>query len=114
LISAASSRPSRPSITRVAASLRDASLIVVGQHPSRWIDFVFGAQAGRLVASGKRSLAVQSAAEPFLAQQLQEHRFFGAEPFEFSPDTLSGPYLLLGQRPASDALAKRHATIDAA
>jgi phthiocerol/phenolphthiocerol synthesis type-I polyketide synthase C len=85
--------------SRLAA---DASLIVVGQHPSRWIDFVFGAQ--RAGWSQAESGRWQSSQRPshFWLQQLQEAGFSANEPFEFSPDTLSGPYLLLGQRSASD------------
>ncbi len=79
------------------------SLIVVGQHPARWIDFVFGAQAaGWSQPEGGRWLSSQRPSH-FWQQQLQVAGFSSSEPFEFSPDTLSGPYLLLGQLTESDA-----------
>jgi phthiocerol/phenolphthiocerol synthesis type-I polyketide synthase C len=79
------------------------SLIVIGQHPARWIDFVFGAQgAGWSQAESGRWLSSQRPSY-FWQQQLQVAGFSSSEPFEFSPDTLSGPYLLLGQLTESDA-----------
>jgi phthiocerol/phenolphthiocerol synthesis type-I polyketide synthase C len=55
--------------SRLAAG---GSLIVIGQHPARWIDFVFGAQRAGWSQRGKRSLAVQSAAELLLATTTAE------------------------------------------
>ena len=82
-----------------------ASLVVIGQHPSRWIDFVFGAQrAGWSEPESGRWLSNQRPSF-FWQQKMQEYGFAASEPFEFSPDTLSGPYLLLGQRTDSDASA---------
>lgn len=78
------------------------SLIVVGQHPSRWIDFVFGGQAtgwSRSESGGWRSNQRSSA---FWQRQLQAAGFSHDELFEFSPDTLSGPYLLHGQLTDAD------------
>ena len=74
-----------------------ASLIVVGQQPSRWIDFVFGAQrdgwshteSGRWISSQRPS--------SFWQRQLEDLGCRCADPCEFSPDTLSGPYLLLAE-----------------
>lgn len=73
------------------------SLIVIGQHPSRWIDFVFGGQRSNWsLAENGTWLSNQRTAQ-FWQQQLLHHDFCSAEIFELSPDTLSGPYLLLTQ-----------------
>lgn len=74
-----------------------ASLIVLGQHPSRWIDFVFGArrdgwsqsESGRWISSQRPG--------SFWQRQLQDLGCRCTDPCEFSPDTLSGPYLLLAE-----------------
>jgi len=85
------------------------SLIVLGQHPSRWIDFVFGARrAGWSQSEGGRWLSSQRP-RSFWQQQLEDLRCRCADPCEFSPDTLSGPYLLLAEvdddAPAPDLAA---------
>jgi phthiocerol/phenolphthiocerol synthesis type-I polyketide synthase C len=78
------------------------SLIVIGQHPARWIDFVFGARrAGWQRSPGEHWLSNQRSSF-YWQEQLKNIGFAGAELFEFSPDTLSGPYLLLGQNPESE------------
>ncbi|MEF8701863.1 MAG: type I polyketide synthase [Candidatus Accumulibacter sp. UW26] len=83
------------------------SLIVIGQHPARWVDFVFGArQAGWQRSPGERWLSNQRSSF-YWQEQLKNIGFADAELFEFSPDTLSGPYLLLGQRPESRQPAAR-------
>lgn len=78
-----------------------ASLLVVGQHPSRWMDFVFGAQHGnwQLADHGKWRSNHRSAS--FWQQRLQQSGFAATEIFELSADVLSGPYLMLC-RPAVD------------
>ncbi|HRQ96680.1 MAG TPA: SDR family NAD(P)-dependent oxidoreductase [Candidatus Accumulibacter phosphatis] len=74
-----------------------ASLIVLGQHPSRWIDFVFGARrAGWSQTEDGRWLSSQRPST-FWQQQLRDLGCRCPDPCEFSPDTLSGPYLLLGE-----------------
>ena len=78
------------------------SLIVVGQHPSRWIDVVFGAQRSGWSRSESGQWLSQQRPSLFWRQQLQEIGLVCPEPFEFSPDTFSGPYVLLGQLPASE------------
>ncbi|HRD93409.1 MAG TPA: SDR family NAD(P)-dependent oxidoreductase [Accumulibacter sp.] len=79
------------------------SLVVIGQHPSRWIDFVFGArQEGWSRQEGGSWLSGQRPSF-FWQQQLKESGFASCELFEFSPDTLSGPYLLLGKLNETDS-----------
>ncbi len=81
-----------------------ASLIVVGQHPSRWIDFVFGARQDGWSRSDGGDWRSTQRPSFFWQQQLEQSGFARCELFEFSPDTLSGPYLLLAQ------LAEEHGT----
>ena len=81
------------------------SLIVIGQHPSRWFDLVFGAQRAGWASSGDDRWLSGQRASAFWRAQIESIGFVFPEcpePFEFSPNTLSGPYLLLGRLPASD------------
>lgn len=73
------------------------SLIVIGQHPSRWIDFVFGAQRDNWSSSENGAWLSNQRTALFWQLQLQQQGFGDADLFELSPDTLSGPYLLLAQ-----------------
>ncbi len=73
------------------------SIIVIGQHPSRWIDFVFGGQRKQWFPSETGSWLSNQRASLFWQQQLQQLDLSSADIFELSPDTLSGPYLLLAQ-----------------
>lgn len=74
------------------------SLIVIGQHPSRWVDFVFGGQRNNWSSSADGTWLSNQRTAQFWQQQLQQPDFSSAEIFELSPDTLSGPYLLLARR----------------
>jgi len=80
-----------------------ASIVLLGQHPSRWIDFVFGGQADWWAESptGARSSRQQSAR--FWQRQLEQAGFASVGLLEFSPGTSSGPYLLTGQLDAVPA-----------
>ncbi len=75
-----------------------ASLLVVGQHPSRWIDFVFGARASAWTSDAHGDWLSNQRTCAFWQQHLQTLGLQCTEPYEFAPDTLSGPYLLLAQR----------------
>lgn len=81
------------------------SLVVIGQHISRWIDFVFGGQRKNWSPTEKGDWISNQRSVQFWQQQLQQFGFSGAELFELSPDTLSGPYLLLSQQSQSAQLA---------
>ncbi|MCD2512437.1 type I polyketide synthase [Comamonas endophytica] len=78
------------------------SLVVVGQHASRWIDFVFGAQQKNWSLTENGSWLSNQRPVQFWQQQLQQLGFADTDLFELSPDTLSGPYLLLS-RPSKPA-----------
>lgn len=73
------------------------SLIVIGQHPSRWIDFVFGAQRKNWSPLENGTWLSNQRTALFWQHQLQQLNFSSADIFELSPDTLSGPYFLLSQ-----------------
>jgi len=76
------------------------TLIVVGLHPSRWIDFVFGAQHRQPHPQDSGPWRSDQRPALFWQQQLQQLHFGPTTLLELSPDTLAGPYLLLAQ-PAS-------------
>ncbi len=77
------------------------TLVVIGQHPSRWVDFVFGGQHKYWTLTEDGTWQSNQRTARFWQQQLQQSHFSSAEIYELCPDTLSGPYLLLAQR--SDA-----------
>jgi len=75
----------------------NGSLIVIGQRPARWIDFVFGGQSSYWsLAENGAWLSNQQSAESW-KQQLQLQGFLSTKVLDLSPDTQSGSYLLIGQ-----------------
>lgn len=77
------------------------TLLVIGQHPSRWMDFVFGARNGHWTQSKQGKKLSNQRPAAYWQQVIQHPEFSRAEVFEFSPDTLSGPYLMLCERTAN-------------
>ena len=86
------------------------SLIVLGQHPARWADFVFGADPrwwgthwpqGSAVAT---RITRQVPAE-YWQQQLQSLGLDFVSMQEFSPGTASGPFMMLAGLAAPEAPA---------
>jgi acyl transferase domain-containing protein/NADPH:quinone reductase-like Zn-dependent oxidoreductase/acyl carrier protein len=73
------------------------SLIVIGHHPSRWVDFVFGPERKHWSQSENHSWLSNQCTALFWKEQLQHLFSSGIDLLELSPDTLSGPYLLLAQ-----------------
>lgn len=73
------------------------SLVVVGFHPSRWVDFLFGGQAAHWNFAGDGRHRSQQCSAQLWIQQVQQHQFGQVSLLELSPDTLSGPFLLLAQ-----------------
>ncbi len=71
------------------------SLIVIGQHPSHWGDFVFGAEHNHWSQSENRTWLSNQCTALFWKEQLSHLFSSGIDLLELSPDTLSGPYLLL-------------------
>lgn len=79
------------------------NLLLIAQQPARWLDFVFGAQAEHWLTTQDGNRVSNQRPIGFWQQQLQQCGFSEAEVFEFSPDTLSGPYLLLAGKPETDS-----------
>lgn len=73
------------------------SLLVIGQHPSRWIDFVFGAQRQHWTQAADGTWLSSQQSSLFWQEQLQQRGFARAELFDLSPGSLSGAYLLVAQ-----------------
>jgi acyl transferase domain-containing protein/NADPH:quinone reductase-like Zn-dependent oxidoreductase/NAD(P)-dependent dehydrogenase (short-subunit alcohol dehydrogenase family)/acyl carrier protein len=73
------------------------SLLLIGQHPSRWMDFVFGCQAKDTTDTSWHS--AQHSAQ-FWQQQLHAMDFINAEHLDLIPDAHAGPYLLIAQTAA--------------
>ncbi len=82
----------------------DGCVLFLAQHPSRWADFVFGGQKEwwHLASQGSPLSPLQPPL--FWQKQMEQIGFLNIECGELSPQTSSGPYLLLGQSPGSKAL----------
>ena len=73
------------------------SLVVVGLHPARWVDFLYGGQPGHWSFSEDAGRRSRQNGPQFWMQQLQQLQFANVSLLTFSADTLSGPYMLLAQ-----------------
>jgi len=87
------------------------TLLLCGQHPARWIDFVLGARRDWWVdgPAGARLSSQQPAA--FWAQRLEQLLGEPCDaPLEFAPDRLAGGYLLTARKPRQPAARPRAST----
>lgn len=75
------------------------ALVVLGQHPSRWLDFVYGAQRQHWLQSRNATWLSMLRPAQFWLDQLKQLGLEQLELLEFSPNTLSGPYLLVAGQP---------------
>jgi len=88
--------------TQVLNQARDCllpggSLVVTGMHPARWIDFLYGGlQQHWQFFDAESSRSRQNSAQ-FWMQELQNQQLTNITQVNFSSDTLSGPYMLVGQ-----------------
>ncbi len=74
-------------------------LIVIGQHPCRWIDFIFGGQNNHWTQKDDDEHYLSNhRTAAFWQHQLHHLNFTHSSIYSVSPETLSGPYLLLAQR----------------
>ncbi len=80
-----------------ACLTRGGSLIVLGMHPSRWADFVFGTEHKHWSRSKDHALLSNQCPASFWKQQLQQLGFSGSNLLELSSERFSGPYILLAQ-----------------
>ncbi len=74
----------------------NGSLLLIGCHSSRWVDFCFGGQADWWQGVTTTNSA-QQPGPAFWQERLGELGFAPGEICELSPETFSGPYLLAGQ-----------------
>lgn len=92
--------------------LPGGSLVVIGIHPARWIDFLYGGQPNHWNSSENGAPRSRQFSASFWMQQLQRLQLADISLLELSPDTLSGPYVLVAQS-ADDILPPVQAPIQA-
>lgn len=77
-------------------------LALLGQYPTRWTDFAFGAQADWWMAGPQHALSRQQAPS-FWAHELQRHGLTALTTLEALPGSACGSYLLLADNTAAAA-----------
>ena len=75
----------------------DGSLIVIGQQPSVWLDFVLGGRENYWTQSQNGHWLSNQRSGQFWLQQLQQFGFDNAKLLDVAPDRLFGAYFLLAQ-----------------
>ncbi|MDD4915447.1 MAG: type I polyketide synthase [Methylococcales bacterium] len=75
------------------------SLVILCQHPSRWTDFVFGAEFQNWSQTKNAAWISKQRPAQFWLEHLKQQQHAVMELLEFSPNTLSGPYLLISKMP---------------
>lgn len=96
-------------ISAASAALRYAWLnlapgglvLFVGQHPSRWVDFVYGSRPEWWFTPASGDSVSRQQPAVFWQKRMEHCGFNSIERMEFLPDTASGPYLLLARRSAA-------------
>jgi len=78
------------------------TVILIEQHPSRWTDFVFGAQASWWVAAAAGTWESRHGGAKRWQHELKQMGFGGVTQLELSPGVNVGPYLLLAQVAATE------------
>lgn len=78
----------------------NGSLIVLGQHPTRWMDFIFGSNPVWWSASPDGNLIPGQQSLQFWRHQVEHLGYSGTEVLELVPDADSGPYILVAKNPA--------------
>lgn len=76
------------------------SLLLLGQHPSRWMDFICGSQSRQTAPSIETARHATQRPAQFWQQQMNKMGFAAVNHQDFVPDVLTGPYLLMAQMPA--------------
>ena len=74
-----------------------ASIVFLGQHGSRWIDFLFGGRPGWWSEPAVGGLGSRQQPMRFWKDQMERMGFSSTTLLEFYPDNASGSYLLVGQ-----------------
>ena len=71
------------------------SIIAIGMHPSRWMDFTYGENVEWWHPSASGSVVSTQQSSRFWLQQLSKRGFGAPSEIDFSSDIKCGPYLLL-------------------
>ena len=71
------------------------SIVVIGMHPSRWMDFTYGENAKWWHQANDGSFISTQQSSRFWLQQLSKRGFGTPSEIDFSSDIKCGPYLLL-------------------
>ncbi|MEO8384599.1 MAG: SDR family NAD(P)-dependent oxidoreductase [Betaproteobacteria bacterium] len=71
------------------------SIIIVGMHPSRWMDFTYGENAEWWRKTADGNLVSTQQSSRFWLQQLAKRGFGSPSEIDFSSDIKCGPYLLV-------------------
>jgi phthiocerol/phenolphthiocerol synthesis type-I polyketide synthase C len=79
------------------------TLLIIGQHPSHWMDFVFGCDAAWWSDSRDGEPLSRQQPVEFWQQQAAEAGFVALRLFQHDAAAAAGPYLLLGTRRAARA-----------
>ncbi|MBF0527849.1 MAG: type I polyketide synthase [Deltaproteobacteria bacterium] len=79
-------------------------LIIVGHHPSRWIDFVFGGRHSWWLESTKGGWVSRQETARLWQDQLDRHGFSPSTIIDFSNIPASGPYFLLARAKKTKAV----------
>ena len=71
------------------------SIIVIGMHPSRWMDFTYGENVDWWRHTAEGNVVSTQQSSRFWLQQLSKRGFGTPSEIDFSSDIKCGPYLLL-------------------
>ena len=77
-------------------------LIIIGQHTCRWIDFIFGGRNTHWSQEENGQWLSKQQNALFWQRQIEELNFTNSTIYSVSPETLSGPYILLAQQKAQE------------
>lgn len=102
-----------PTMQAACAALRrawsllaaDGLLLLISRHPARWADFVFGADPLWWFPAASGASLSRQQPPPFWQQRLEQYGFGSVECLQFSPESTSGPCLLLARRVAAESAA---------
>ena len=74
------------------------TIIIIGQHVSRWIDFIYGGQNSNWTQDKNGEWICNQRSAVFWQQQLTHLNFKNSSIYSVSPETLSGPYIIIAER----------------
>jgi phthiocerol/phenolphthiocerol synthesis type-I polyketide synthase C len=80
------------------------ALLVIGQHPSRWLDFVFGRDPAWWSDAPEGAPLARQQPVAFWQARAEQAGFCALRVYQPSQDISAGPYLLIGRRAAAAAL----------